>query len=185
MTAYAQSFEDVVRFHGHACPGLALGYRMAKAALERLSAERADDEEIVAISENDSCAVDALQCLSGCTFGKGNLIYRDYGKMVFTIYHRQSGKAVRVKSSRRQDDMKLAGMGLTPQSRDEMMQWMLTGPEDDVIVLEDVHIPEPERAKIVDSVRCAGCGELVMETRARLSKGEPLCPPCFEARGAV
>ena len=41
---------------------------------------RAADEEIVAVVETDMCGVDAIQFLTGCTFGKGNLIHRDWGK---------------------------------------------------------------------------------------------------------
>ncbi|NOQ43347.1 MAG: formylmethanofuran dehydrogenase, partial [Dehalococcoidia bacterium] len=43
------SYEDLIAFHGHSCPGLAIGYRMSKAALAFLSGSRAKDEEIVAI----------------------------------------------------------------------------------------------------------------------------------------
>jgi formylmethanofuran dehydrogenase subunit E len=32
----------------------------------------------------------------GYTFGKGNLIYKDYGKQVFTFYIRGEGKALRI-----------------------------------------------------------------------------------------
>ena len=35
------SFEECVTFHGHVCPGLALGYRVAAAAMEALNAARA------------------------------------------------------------------------------------------------------------------------------------------------
>jgi formylmethanofuran dehydrogenase subunit E len=73
-----------------------MGYRMTKAALDHLSIERAGDEELVAIVENDACGTDAVQFLSGCTFGKGNLIFKDYGKMVCTFYNRKSGKAIRI-----------------------------------------------------------------------------------------
>ena len=38
------SFDDAVRFHGHACPGLALGYRVAVAAMRRLDVSRAEDD---------------------------------------------------------------------------------------------------------------------------------------------
>lgn len=69
---------EAIQFHGHLCPGLALGYRVAKAALRELKAERPRDEELVAIVENDSCAADAIQFITGATFGKGNLIFRDY-----------------------------------------------------------------------------------------------------------
>ena len=55
------TYEEIIRFHGHDCPGLAMGYRMATAALENLESFRAEDEELVAIVENDACGVDALQ----------------------------------------------------------------------------------------------------------------------------
>src|SRR5512147_1538276 len=92
----SDDLRDAIQFHGHLCPGLALGYRVAKAALRELGAERPEDEELVAVVENDSCAVDAIQFITGCTFGKGNLIFRDYGKHVYTFYDRATGKAVRI-----------------------------------------------------------------------------------------
>jgi hypothetical protein len=54
------TYDDIVQFHGHECPGLAIGYRMATAAMEALESFRAEDEELVAIVENDACGVDAL-----------------------------------------------------------------------------------------------------------------------------
>ena len=67
-----QDFQRCADFHGHVCPGLAIGYRAAKAGMEWLSANRAEDEEVVAIVETDACGADAIQVLTGCTFGKGN-----------------------------------------------------------------------------------------------------------------
>ena len=90
------SFEDAVTFHGHRCPGLALGYRAAGVGLEALGADPAGDEEVVAVVENDACGVDGLQVRAGCTFGKGNLRFLDYGKHVYTFYDRRSGRGVRV-----------------------------------------------------------------------------------------
>ena len=60
-------------FHGHICPGIAIGVLVAKYALEH-GFEHSPDEELVAVVETDSCSVDALQVLLGTTFGKGNLI---------------------------------------------------------------------------------------------------------------
>ena len=54
------NFEEAVRFHGHACPGLALGFRAAEIGLAELGLGRSRDEELVAICENRSCAVDAI-----------------------------------------------------------------------------------------------------------------------------
>ena len=59
-------YDEVVRFHGHTCPGLALGFRVAGAAVEALDIGRASDEELVAIVENDACGIDAIQYLLGC-----------------------------------------------------------------------------------------------------------------------
>ena len=83
------TFAEVVSFHGHACPGLAFGYRVAEVALQELG-DKAEDEELVAVVENNSCAVDAIQVMAGCTFGKGNLIFKDYGKQVYTFIRRPS-----------------------------------------------------------------------------------------------
>ena len=89
-------FEGAVTFHGHRCPGLALGYRAAGVGLKALGADPAGDEEVVAVVENDACGVDGLQVRAGCTFGKGNLRFLDYGKHVYTFYDRASGRGVRV-----------------------------------------------------------------------------------------
>jgi formylmethanofuran dehydrogenase subunit E len=93
---FPKDFQECVQFHGHLCPGLAIGYAAVKAGAEKLELKPSLDEEVVAVVENDSCAVDAVQVLLGCTFGKGNLIFRDWGKQVFTFFNRDSGKAVRV-----------------------------------------------------------------------------------------
>lgn len=59
---------------GHLCPGLVVGIRAAEVALREIG-PHAEDEEVVAIVETDVCAVDAIRCLVGCTFGKGSLIH--------------------------------------------------------------------------------------------------------------
>jgi formylmethanofuran dehydrogenase subunit E len=46
-----------VTFHGHVCPGLVYGYLVAKESMKLMNLGRATDEEIVAVCENDSCAV--------------------------------------------------------------------------------------------------------------------------------
>ena len=169
-----QTYEELIAFHGHSCPGLAIGYRMAKAALDFLSGSRAADEELVAIVENNACGVDALQCITGCTFGKGNLIFKDYGKHVYTLYSRTSGKGVRVSSDHRNipDHVR--------KDRKQYINWLLTAPEEQLVSLREVQIEEPEPARIMKSVECEFCGEGVMETRVREINGRAACIPCWE-----
>jgi formylmethanofuran dehydrogenase subunit E len=52
------TYNDIIKFHGHSCPGLAIGYRMTRAALSFFSESRAEDEELVAIVENNACGIE-------------------------------------------------------------------------------------------------------------------------------
>jgi len=171
-----KSYQETVHFHGHSCAGLAMGYRMTKAALDHFSSERSVDEELVAIVENDACGVDAVQFLSGCTFGKGNLIFKDYGKMVYTFYHRASGKAVRIS--------RIAGfrtkLSNAQISREERINLILTASEKDIVQIEKINIPEPEYSRIFDTVLCEICGESVVESKIRKLNEKIVCIPCFE-----
>ena len=78
-----ETIDRVIKFHGHSCPGLAIGIRVSELALERLG--EPESGELIAVVETDMCGVDAIQFLTGCTFGKGNLIHKDHGKMAFTL----------------------------------------------------------------------------------------------------
>ena len=58
-------WDKCVAFHGHSCPGLAIGFRAATLALELLGLEEgAKDEELVCVTENDACGVDAVQVVT-------------------------------------------------------------------------------------------------------------------------
>lgn len=184
---------DAIQFHGHLCPGLALGYRVAKAALRELDAERPDDEELVAVVENDSCAADAVQFITGATFGKGNLIFRDHGKHVYTFYNRRTGKGVRISEDYRgfDDDPRFpalrkreeAGEDVSRERSAYMMEKaaaILKAEERELMNITPVTGPPPGEAKIRKSVRCAICGEKFMESRGRMKDGKTVCIPCSE-----
>ncbi|HET6488996.1 MAG TPA: formylmethanofuran dehydrogenase subunit E family protein [Syntrophales bacterium] len=68
--SWQEDFAKCADFHGHVCPGLAIGYRAAKAAMAWLGERRAPDEEVVVIAETDACGCDAIQVLTGCAFGR-------------------------------------------------------------------------------------------------------------------
>ena len=140
------TYKDMIAFHGHSCPGLAIGYRMTKAALDFLSGLRAKDEELVAIVENNACGVDALQYISGCTFGKGNLIFKDYGKHVYTLYDRKTKRGVRVCFKNRAVPQALRN------DRKKFIDWLLSVPDEEIVSLQEVRIDEPEPARIMKSV---------------------------------
>ena len=171
-----RSYLETVQFHGHSCAGLAMGYRMTKAALDHFSIQRAEDEELVAIIENDACGTDAVQFLSGCTFGKGNLIFKDHGKMIYTFYHRNREEAIRIS---RPSEFK-SKLIQKKFSKEEMIEWILSASENKIVRLEEVIIPEPKFARILKTVICEICGETMTETRTRILEKRVICIPCYE-----
>ena len=147
---------------------------MACAGMEVLKSLRSEDEELVAIVENDACGVDALQCVTGCTFGKGNLIFHDFGKQVYTIYARSTRQGVRVVFHG--NDIP----GNIREDRAALANWILSAPSESILSVRTVTVPEPEPAEIRQSVRCGVCGEMVMETRTKKLKDKLVCIPCYE-----
>ena len=192
----SEEFKRCVDFHGHICPGLAIGFRAAETALKRLEETRAPDEELVAIVENNACGVDAVQVLTGCTFGKGNFIYRDHGKQVFTLLGRKSGKGVRVAKKadtgprdRERDELfkKIREETATPEERKRFQELhlqrsreILERPTEELFSVRYVDIPLPPKAMIEPSIPCDGCGEPTMASRLREVQGRRLCGDCLE-----
>ncbi|MGM0652399.1 MAG: FmdE family protein [Bacillota bacterium] len=190
------SWDEVVKFHGHSCMGLAMGYRVSEAALKELGSSRDVDEELIAIVENDSCAVDAVQYVTGCTMGKGNLFFKDHGKPVYTFYRRSDGKAVRLVAKgpdeKRYPELtalreKLLSGEATDEDREkydqkaeEALKAFLADPLESAVDIRELEIDPPEKARIFNTVTCAECGERVMEPRARVKKGQIVCIPCAD-----
>lgn len=192
-------FAETVDFHGHLCPGLTIGYRAATIAMNRLGIERGADEELVGIVETDACGVDAFQYLTGCTMGKGNFIYRDYGKQAFTVVRRSDGRGIRV--AMRHDAFPVdrsftsaAMRGFSEnasetdralaQRRHHERAMELLGLDDDTFAeIAEVEVTLPEKARLFPSIICSVCGEPVMEARMRVRDGEPCCIPCSISYG--
>jgi formylmethanofuran dehydrogenase subunit E len=191
--AFDSELREAIQFHGHLCPGLALGYRVAKAALRELDAERPHDEELVAVVENDSCAADAVQYVTGCTFGKGNLVFRDHGKHVYTFYNRRTGRGVRISEDFRgfENDARYPELKKRQEAGEDVAQDLqqfkmekaaaiLKADDREFLKIEAAAAPPPSEAKVRASVRCAECGERFMESRGRVKRGAIVCIPCFE-----
>jgi formylmethanofuran dehydrogenase subunit E len=189
-----EDLKQCVAFHGHLCPGLVYGYLVAKGAMKLLGVHRSKDEEVVAISENDTCAVDALQVLLGTTLGKGNLILKDYGKNVFTVISRSDKKAFRLSRKKtykyegkhREEFESLeaayaSGRATVEQRRRQ--KWLksldlIAKPLDAVFEAKEVQCPEPPYAPLAPSKACARCGEMTMATKMIEKNGQLFCNPC-------
>lgn len=176
-TLLDHSFWDkAVAFHGHECPGLAIGYKVCEAVIAEfnLDAEAlpAIDEELVCITENDACCVDAIQSLLGCTYGKANLIPRLRGKMAFSFYTRGTGKVVRFCLK---PDL---GQGM---ERDEFKTYLIETPYTELFEITEPRWDLPEPARHFVSEICAVCGESTAEYALRLHEGKSVCLDCYDA----
>jgi formylmethanofuran dehydrogenase subunit E len=190
-----EDFEKCANFHGHICPGLAMGYRASKAGLSCLEESRASDEEIVALVENDACGADAVQVLTGCTFGKGNFIHKDYGKNAFVFVSRKSGKGVRVSlkpdafsPSERHLDL-MAKIRSETATREELEEFrkihldksreVLDKPLEALFSVQPVEIALPEKAVVLPSEPCSLCGEPTMPLRLKTVGKKKICRACL------
>ncbi|NLZ18548.1 MAG: formylmethanofuran dehydrogenase [Desulfobulbaceae bacterium] len=189
-----ERIKETIAFHGHSCPGLDIGIRVAELALRELNNPR--DNEIVAVVETDMCGIDAIQYLTGATLGKGNLIHRDYGKVAFSFFRRDTGQGFRavlnpevrgdmdeemaelvakVNSGFAAEDEKQRLGELRAMLQDRFMTLSL----EEMFVITPQQNGAPRPPRILTSISCEHCGEKTMESRTRRFDGQTLCIPCF------
>jgi formylmethanofuran dehydrogenase subunit E len=193
---FPKDFNRCADFHGHVCPGLAIGYRAARAGMDWLREKRAKDEEWFAIVETDACGVDAIQVLTGCTFGKGNLIYRDYGKHVFIMASRSSGKGIRIalkagalviSEPHRQLLEKMRKDEATDREKQQFAELhlqrtreILSKPLKDIFAIGPIPAAFPPKARIEPSRPCARCGEPTMPSKLQKIAKKEVCRECLD-----
>ena len=161
-------WEKCAVFHGHECGGLTIGYKAALYAIELLDLHFSDDEQVVCITENDACGVDAIQVILGCSVGKGNLLFHLRGKQAFSFYNRTTGRSVRLVLKDRPEGM----------SRQESFAYYQSARPEDLFDVKPATLPLPERAQLFESYVCECCGETVGSNWIRLRNGKKLCLDC-------
>ena len=189
-----EKINQTIAFHGHSCPGLAIGIRAAEIALrEMVGIAQAD---LVCVTETDMCGVDAIQYLTGCTYGKGNLIHRDYGKLAFSFYDRQNGRGVRLLFDQQsrgamseeflglmaksgQGAITVAEQSRLQELRSEMQRRLMELPAEEIFTIQPLADRPPRPARVLNTLVCEECGEGTMESRTRRFAGKTLCIPCY------
>lgn len=190
--------EKTIEFHGHNCPGLSIGIRASELAIKEFDIQNALSP--VCVTETDMCGVDAIQFLTGCTFGKGNLIHKDYGKSAFTFYDRDAGNGVRIvfkdnlagASKAEAEEIRLLMAKvmqakatqkeetIAMEKRSQRIEQIMTAPLSDLFTVDQIDAPPARPARILKSIECDTCSEKTMESRVRLFDGKYVCMPCFQ-----
>lgn len=162
-------WEKAAEFHGHKCPGLAIGYKVSLLALKHLEIkDDINDEDIVCIAETDACGVDAVQVILKATVGTGAMRIMYTGKQAFNIFNRKNGKKARFVLNDMQNF----------NSKEERMEYILSADEEKLFTIKEVKIDFPEKAKIFNSYICAECGEKTAENAVSLINGRYVCNSC-------
>ncbi len=163
-----QLWDKCIEFHGHKCPGLAIGFKACEAAIIEMNLKFSQDEEVVCITENNACGVDAIQVITGCTFGKGNLIYNPNGKMAFTFFSRKTDQKLRFILKELDDSM----------DRETKIDFLLNSSIKSIFDIKDTNIELPDKARMLKSIKCEFCSEIVAEPYARIIDGKKICFDC-------
>ena len=188
-------YKKCINFHGHTCMGVTIGYLAAKLGLEILTKIRSVDEELITIVETDACCCDAIQVLTGCTFGKGNFFYLNHGKMAFTFASRNSGKGVRlvlkneifeIPQKEQELSQKISSPSSSPAEKkayEELYEQrgeelFAKGPAGFFTVQHLDNFTLPDRAPRAASKKCDICGEMVMETKLETAGDHRICRGC-------
>ena len=167
-----QLWKKTVEFHGHECPGLMIGVRASLYVARLLGLHFSEDEEVVCIAENDSCSIDAIQVILGCTAGKGNLHLHLRGKQAFSFYNRKSGESVRLVLKPKPKGM----------SREESMAYYRDHPDEELFEVMKTRLQVPPLAKIFESYTCEICGESTGAKWIRILDGKKVCLDCYEGK---
>ena len=166
-----KTWKDCVAFHGHECGGLTIGYKASLYAIELLKLEFSADEQVVCISENDACGVDAVQVMLGCSIGKGNLLFHMRGKQAFSFYNRKTGASVRLVLKPKPEGM----------TREKSFAYYQSCEPKDMFDVKDAVIQLPKKARLFDSYICDCCGEVTGANWIRLAGDKKLCLDCYES----
>jgi len=192
----SRDFTACVQFHGHTCPGLAIGFQAATTLMKRLDVRKAPDEELLAIVETDACGADAIQVMTGCTFGKGNFIFKNFGKHAFSLMDRGKRKGIRVcllpdifesnpeylslSKKVQRDEVSAKETERFRQLQQERVQKVLEADPESLFKIEETSPDIPAKARIVESGICDICGEPTKVDLLRKINSKKICIPCAE-----
>ena len=165
-----KTWQDCVNFHGHECGGLTIGYKASLYAIQLLNLEFSNDEQVVCISENDACGVDAIQVMLGCSIGKGNLLFHLRGKSAYSFFNRSNGKSVRLV-------LKPGPEGMT---KEESFAYYQGCKPEEMFAVKETRLTLPEKARLFDSYTCDCCGETAGANWIRLAGDKKLCLDCYD-----
>ncbi len=193
-------WDRAVSFHGHVCPGVVAGFRASVYAMGIMELQGNISGTHLVIAENDLCGLDGVQVVTGCTVGNDGLIIDNRGKQAFNYVSRNDGRGVRVVLRPplwgSDDPVVLhqrvkAGVA-TPEEKQQWLdvrgrrgcELMALG-DSDLFDVREIRVAVRPRPRQHPLVRCARCGEEVMQPWTTVVRGMHVCTACSERGSSV
>ncbi len=196
-----KTFEDVVDFHRHLCLDIAMGYRIAKSAMREMGREASNLKHVVAIVENETCAVDAMQEFTGCTLGKRNLVLTGTGKPVYILLNTKTGNGVRIyckywetfdtdgsfnkwRKQATSPEASREDQHTFQRELNKRIKEILRAPEDTIFTIKRITMPAPPKVGKYKAEPCDRCGEHTHVGRFIQYDSQKICKDCMEELSA-
>ncbi|HHT46629.1 MAG TPA: formylmethanofuran dehydrogenase [Firmicutes bacterium] len=191
---HEELWQETVDFHGHICPGIAVGFRASVLAMATLDkALRKLGETHIAVCENDVCGIDGVQYITGCTLGNDGLIIYNRGKFAFSWVEKRTGEGIRILLkvplwASNEPLLLHRKVKVGTATEKEKQQWidirgkrgleLMELKDNKLLDVQQIKIKIPGKPRLFPFVSCAECGEAFMEPWASLDGGRVICPAC-------
>lgn len=184
MTDLNRLLEISSRDHNHLCPRQILGVRMGLYGMKSLGfIEPPPQKRLLTIIETDGCFADGISAATGCTVGHRTLRVEDYGKTASVFVDTETGQAVRVAPTL---DIRQKAYDYAPDEPRHYFAQLLAYPimpDQVMFTVYPVTLNTPVAAIVSRPgvrVRCARCGEEILNERETRMGGLILCHACAE-----
>ena len=182
MPDLEELLQESAALHDHLCPRQVLGVRtgLLAARLFGLDLPLAD-KHLFAFVETDGCYADGISVATGCRLGHRTMRLVVFGKVACTLVDTHVDRALRIAPRPEARGHALLIAPGEANSWHAQLAAYRTMPDDDLLGVQVVRLSVPLDAILSRPglrVRCAACGEEIMNEREVCSEGRTLCRSC-------
>lgn len=121
-------WDKTIKFHGHKCPGIAMGFKICEAAIKKLGINQLQDE-IICIAENNTCPADAIRFILRCNEENGKLNFKLSSDLTFSFLNKANNKRLKIQFKSLKRDEKM--------SKEEFTNYILQMDIDDLMIYSE------------------------------------------------
>lgn len=183
---YIKGLDIALDFHGHICPGMYNGVKMALGAQQLLKLDKFPHRDLILVTEIDRCLTDALMIITGCRMGRKSLKFKNLGKFAATFHILQTDKCFRLSQkdgivSKTMKEIKNAGIDYHDHKAGA--EFFLKIPFFNHFSYQNTSLNFNKNelpGKPLVKVNCTKCGETVMDNKHVEINSQQYCKSCHK-----